>query len=53
MEAGVPYGKFEELMEGLRGAHSGIYKLPIAPWGIRPWSEMALFRTGLKNRMKK
>ncbi len=52
MEAGVPYDKFEELVKGLRGAHSGIYKLPIAPWGIRPWAEMALYRTGLKDRIK-
>ena len=54
MVAGFPYSKFEELMEGLRGALTkGIYKRPIAPWGLQPWAEMALYRTGLKDRMKK
>ena len=52
MVAGLPYGKFSKLMEGLRGALTkGIYKRPIAPWGLRPWAEPALYRTGLKDRI--
>jgi len=52
MVAGLPFGKFSEFMDGLRGALTkGIYKRPIAPWGLRPWAEPALYRTGLKARI--
>jgi len=51
MVAGLPYGKFEHLVEGVRGALTkGIYARPIAPWGFQAWPEPALKRTGLKRK---
>jgi uncharacterized protein (DUF169 family) len=54
MVAGLPYGKFAQLIDGLRGALTeGIYGRPIAVWGLQPWPEPALQRTGLKARFEK
>ena len=51
MVAGLPYGKFEHLVEGVRAALTrGIYARPIAPWGFQAWPEPALKRTGLKRK---
>ncbi|MBC8461773.1 MAG: DUF169 domain-containing protein [Deltaproteobacteria bacterium] len=54
MIAGLPYGKFAKLIDGVQGALSkGIYHRPIAVWGLQPWPEPALERTGLKARIEK
>ena len=51
MVAGVPYGKFENLVDGTTAALTkGIYVRPIAPWGFQAWPDMARDRTGLKSK---
>jgi uncharacterized protein (DUF169 family) len=54
MVAGLPYGKFAQLIDGLRGALTeGIYGRPTAVWGLQAWPEAALHRAGLKARFEK
>ena len=50
MVAGVPYGKFKELVEGVTCALTkGSYGRPYAPWGFQTWPEAANERTRLKS----
>ena len=52
MVAGVPYGKFAQLVDGVRGAQTkGIYTRPATPWGFHALPEAALARMGLKEKL--
>jgi uncharacterized protein (DUF169 family) len=51
MVAGLPYGKFAQLIEGLRAALGGMYARPITPLGFGPYPESALDRAGLRKRV--
>lgn len=53
MVAGVAYGKFPQLVDGVRGAETkGIYSYPAPLSGFQPWPEAALYRCALKERLK-
>lgn len=52
MVAGVPYGKFAQLVDGVKGAQTkGIYTRPAAPWAFQALPEAALARMGLKEKL--